>query len=392
MRATEEIEKRHREDPLGPAGDRIAGVFAGLVPLVNPELEAMRQSGALVVGEVSDPSPNARTLHFPDGSHVIVIYSGLIDFYESVSKILFGASNVDHDGKITKAASSINDVVANLKTLFEAWTPEGIAQDRIAQISQTPLSPDPAEMAAMLAKAALTFVLSHEFGHVQYYKPPKGKKPAVRLSTQQETEADAAGARNLLTAAAPEGRGPARMSIAGAVVSLRVLAVLADLGHTFGEGHPPPVQRIKTVIRAIRGICSPEREFWSLSTIAFASDEHLAVAGAMATGTDRPCTFEHAFSRLVSILETIVKGRKPASELLLGMRVDFEKLPPDSLMLLAGAAALVFPAAPAKTDDARQDQLWAAMGTLLRDSIASFPEPARTAFQAALSHSDVQKG
>lgn len=387
MRATEELEKSHREAPLGPAGDRVAAVFAGLVPLADPGLEAMRLSGALVVGEVNNSSPNARTLHLPDGSHAIVIHSGLIDFYESVSKILFGASNVDHDGKITKAASSIDDVVANLKTLFEAWTPEGISQDRMARIAQTPLPSDPAEMAAMLVKTALTFVLSHEFGHVQYYKPPRGKKPAVKLTTQQETEADAAGARNLLFAAAAEGRGPARMSIAGAVVSLRVLAVLADLGHTFAEGHPPPVERLKTVIAAARGICSTEREFWSLSTIAYASDEQLAVAGAKATGTDLPFTFEHACSRLVSILETIAKGRKPVSELLLGMRPDFEKLPEDSLMLLAGFAALLFPAAPAKTDDASQDQLWAAMSTLLRNAIPSFPEPARTAFQIAFSHS-----
>ncbi|MGO9336831.1 MAG: hypothetical protein ACLPY1_04905 [Terracidiphilus sp.] len=385
MIAGDTLDTRRDESPLGPAGDRIAAIFARLVPLVDPRLKAMRQSGALVAGEVTNPLPNAKAFHYQDDSHAIMIFSGLIDFYECVSRTLFGAMNLDYSGTVTKAALSITDVVANLRVLFEAWTPEGIAQDRIAHISQSPLSPDRAELAALLVKMALSFILSHEFGHVLYYKPPKGPKSIPKLTLKQETESDQAGSRNLLIAAGPEGIAQARMSIAGVMVSLRVLAVLGDLGHTFGESHPPPLDRLNTVVRSIRGACNSEREYWSLSTIAYSFDEQLQVAGAQAVGKTPPRTYDHAISRLVSMLEEIVKGHTPSSDLLPGMRMDFEGLSDEDLGVLAGMAAILFPEAPVSTNDERQDKMWAAMGAFLRNAIQGFPDRARAVFQFAFS-------
>ena len=392
MIAGDTLDTRRDESPLGPAGDRLAAALASLVSLPDPGLEAMRKSGVLVAGEVTDPSPNAKTFHCQDGSHAIMIFSGLIDFYESVSRTLFGATNLDHDGMVTKAALSITDVVANLKVLFEAWTPEGIAQNRIAGISQSHLSPEHAELAALLVKMALSFILSHEFGHILYYKPPTGPKSAPKLTLKQEIASDQAGSRNLLIAAGPEGRDQARMSIAGAMVSLRVLAVLADLGHTFGESHPPPLDRLNTVVRALRGGCRSERDYWSLSTIAYSFDEYLESAGAQAVGKIPPRTFDHAISRLVSILEEIAKGHKPPSELVSGMRVDFEDLPDEDLGVLAGMAAVLFPEVQAKTDDERQDKMWTAMSAFLRNAISGFPDRAREVFQFAFTQADLKKG
>jgi hypothetical protein len=180
VRASEELDTRRREKPLGPAGDRIAPVFASLVPLADAELEAMRQSGALVVGEITNPLPNAKTFHFPDDSFAIVIYSGLVDFYQYVCNTLMASSIMHSDGAVTSAALSMNDVIANLKQLFQAWTPDGLVLDRIPPISLAPLPPQYAEMTALLNKMALSFVLSHEFGHVRYYKPPRGANPPPR--------------------------------------------------------------------------------------------------------------------------------------------------------------------------------------------------------------------
>lgn len=392
MIAGDTLDTRHDENPLGPAGDRLAAVFASLVPLADPGLESIRQSGALVVGEVTNRFPNAKTFHYQDGSHAIMIFSGLIDFYECVSRTLLGATNLDHDGSVIKAALSIKDVVADLQVLFEAWTPEGIAQDRIARVSQTPLSPDQAELAALLVKMALSFVLSHEFGHVLYYKPPEDENPPPGLTLQQETESDRAGSTNLLLAAVPEGLAQERMSIAGVMVSLRALAVLGDLRHKFGESHPPPLDRLNTVVRAIRTISGSERNYWTLSTIAYSYDEQLESAGAKAVGKTPPRTYIHAISRLVSILDAIVKHRKPPSELLAGMRVDFEGLSDTDLGTLAGMAAVLFPEAPAKTNDDEQDKLWAAMSAFLRNAIAGFPDPAREVFQFAFSPANQKKG
>jgi hypothetical protein len=392
MIAGDTLDTRRDESPLGPAGDRLAAVLASLVPLADPGLEAMRKSGALVVGEVTNRWPNAKTWHYQDGSHAIMFFSGLIDFYECVSATLFGAMNLDHDGTVTKAALSITDVVANLKVLFEAWTPEGIAQDRIARVSPPPLTPDHAELAALLVKMALSFILSHEFGHVLYYQPPEDENPPPGLTLQQETESDQAGSRNLLIAAGPEGIAQARMSIAGVMVSLRVLAVLGDLGHTFGESHPPPLDRLNTVVRSIRGACNSEREYWSLSTIAYSFDEQLEVAGAQAVGKTPPRTYDHAISRLVSMLEEIAKGHIEPAQLLLGMRMDFEDLSDQDLGVLAGVAAILFAGPHAKTNSERHDKMWAAMGAFLRNAIEEFPDRAREVFQFAFSPANQKKG
>jgi hypothetical protein len=392
VRASEELNKRHREVPLGPAGDRIASVFASLVPLADAKLESMRQSGALVVGEITDPLPNAKTFHLPDDSFVIVMYSGLIDFYQYVCNTLMASSTMHSDGEVTSAALSMNYVIANLKQLFQAWTPDGLVLDRIPPVSLTSLPPSYAQITEMLNTMTLSFVLSHEFGHVQYYKPPRGAKPAPALTLAQEIKSDQAGSQSVLIASGPEGRGPARMSIAGIFVALRVLAVLADLGHKFGDDHPPPLDRLKAITSAIRGICNSEREYWSLSTIAYAYDERLQSAGAQAINVTPPRTFDHALSRLVSMLEEIVKGHTPPSELLPGMRMDFDDLSDEDLGVVAGMAAILFPSVPVSTNDDRQDKMWAAMGESLRGAIPQFPDRARAVFQFAFSPANQKKG
>jgi hypothetical protein len=239
---------------------------------------------------------------------------------------------------------------------------------------------------------ALSFILSHEFGHVLYYQPPEDENPPPGLTLQQEAESDRAGSRNLLLAAYPEGIAQQRMSIAGVMVALRALAVLGELGHKFGASHPPPLDRLNIVVRALRGICASERDFWALSTIAYAYDEQLESAGAKAVGKIPPRRYDHAIARLLAILDTIVKRRKPPEVLLAGMRVDFEGLPDEDLGVLAGMAAILFPETPVKTNDEEQDKIWAAMSAFLRDSIAGFPDRAREVFQFAFKPSNQKKG
>jgi hypothetical protein len=168
--------------------------------------------------------------------------------------------------------------------------------------------------------------------------------------------------------------------------------VLGDLGHTFGESHPPPLDRLNTIVRSIRGACNSEREYWSLSTIAYAFDEQLETAGAQAVGKIPPRTYDHAISRLVSILEEIVKRHKPPSELLAGMSPDFADLSDQDLGVLAGMAAILFPEAPAGTNSERQDKMWTAMSAFLRNAIQGFPDPAREVFQFAFNPSNQKKG
>src|ERR1700743_3009386 len=127
MRASEELAKRQREYPLENGSYRGAKAPPKFTPLNVPELEAMRLSQALVVGEVGRTLPNAKTFHYLDGSHAIMLYSGLIDFLDAVAKILYGSTNLYAPKSVVKAAATESDVIRELQALFERWKPGGIS-------------------------------------------------------------------------------------------------------------------------------------------------------------------------------------------------------------------------------------------------------------------------
>ncbi len=141
------LRKLQRENPLSARGDRVTALFAQLIPLPNPKLEARRQAGSLIAGEVNRNAPNAKTFHYPDDSHAIVVFSKLIDFYEIASRILFGGANIFGDHLPIKAPDSMSDSVGKLEALFRCWTPQGLADDLPSQISLSSLSPEAAELA-----------------------------------------------------------------------------------------------------------------------------------------------------------------------------------------------------------------------------------------------------
>jgi hypothetical protein len=107
------------------------------------------------------------------------------------------------------------------------------------ELSISPLAPLAATDAAMMAQAAQLFILSHEFGYVLFYRPPDedddlSTRPV--LMRAQEFATDATGMRNLIRTVVSGGE--ARMRFPGVMISLRVLAVLASLCHTFSQRSP----------------------------------------------------------------------------------------------------------------------------------------------------------
>ena len=382
MQAADMLAKRHREEPLGPAGDRIQTVFASLLPL-DATLEPMRASGALIVGEINQRAPNAKTFHFADESHLIAVYSGLIDFYDSIGKILFGATNLYMQGEVFKMESTVHDVIKDLAALFAAWTPEGISEDRMAAMRQTELPPAKLKDAAMLTATALAFIVSHEFGHVRFYKPPTGKKPAPKLSTEQEILSDAAGIRHSLLT--PTNSYVTRMHLAGAVIALRTLAIFADMGHGFVGDHPPPLERLTNIMAQVRHLCQSERDYWWLTTIAYAFDEQLADAGAIALKSDdrAPLTADRIFSRASSILEEVTKQRQSEDQYLHSFNLDLEEASPEVLAAVASIVREMYPVTPAKTDNPVQDQLWAAEAAIFHRLMVQLPARAQAAFADA---------
>jgi hypothetical protein len=382
MKATEEIEKRQRESQLA-GRDRVAEIFGNMVPIPDPVLDRLRRNGALLVGEENNSLPNAKTFHYTDGSHAIVIYSGMLDFYKSATDILFSATTSYRNGRVIEPIATLEEATAHLQALFETWTPEGIAQDRISRVSQLPLPPETAENADQLRQAILRFVLSHELGHVAFYQPPKGKKPS-KLTTEQEIASDAAGARQVLNSAAT--LGAARIPLAGAVIALRTLAIFGDLGHTFVGDHPPPLNRLETVMNVAREISVTERNYYHLAPIAYAFDNQLEDAAARVLGTlPLAVATERAFCKLSAVLEAQVNQGQDGQLVLGLMELEFQQATQSTLEAIAKIATRLFPLNPIPTPSPQRDQLWAAKGAMLRSLVDRFPERARIAFRQAFS-------
>ena len=252
-----------------------------------------------------------------------------------------------------------------------------------------------AEFAAMLAQAAQLFILSHEFGHVSFYRPPgEDDDPLIPpvLTRDQEFAADATGVRNLIRMA--ETPSDARMHIAGVVIALRVLAVFAMLGHTFPNDHPQPIDRLYSIAHSVRAFCKTERDYWSLMPIAYAFDERLTVAGYRAahnTATLIPDD-DRVFCRLSAVLEAAVHGSVPHAEVVDVMRKDFLDIPPAVLEKVAMTAARMFPEVPVVTESPNQDALWAEKAKLFRSLHDQWPDVAKAAFQRAFEQQSPTKG
>ena len=385
MLAGVNLAKLQREVPLGPGGDRVAALFAELAPLEIPQLEACRQAGSLVAGEVHRTIPNAKTFHYLDDSHAIVVYSSLVDFYGMASKILFGGANVFGDHPPIKAPDSIDGTVGKLEALFRCWTPKGLEDDLPSKISLGTLTPEAAELAGLQADSSLLFLIAHELGHVLYYRPPSEEdgRDEPLLTAEQELLSDVSGMQLMVRSA--QGTADARMRIGGVIAAMRVLAVFAALGHVFGGNHPHPLTRLQHLWDSTLKFCKTERDFYALTPLAYTVDQKLEAAGLHALGSsERPAaTADRMFSCLSAVIENVAKGREPIAKVLEVMRFDFESAPRQNLEELAQIAARLFPPMPTQTEAPRQDELWAAKAQVFRSLRDEWPEPMRTSFHNA---------
>ena len=379
------LAKLQREEPLGTGGDRVAALFAQLAPLKIPQLEASRKAGSLVAGEVHRNIPNAKTFHYLDDSHAIVVYSSLVDFYRMASKILFGGVSVFGDHPPIKAPDSIDSTVGKLEVLFRCWTPKGLEDELPSKISLSPLTPEAAELADFQAASSLLFLIAHELGHVLYYRPPSKEdgRGEPLLTAEQELLSDVSGMQLLVRSA--QEPGDARMRICGVIAAMRMLAVFSALGHVFGGNHPHPLTRLQHLWDSTLKFCKTERDFYALTPLAYATDQRLEAAGLHALGSsDRPAaTADRIFSCLSAVIENVAKGREPIAQILEVMRFDFGTAPRQNLEELAQIAARLFPPIPTQTESPREDELWATKAQIFRSLGDEWPEPMRTIFRNA---------
>ena len=357
-------------------------LFQSLPPLFDPRFQQVRLSPNLVVGEMNFRQPNAKAFHFPDGSHLITIYSGLLDFYSSACQILMQAGSF-HTEKGESEGRSQEDLLNDLKELFLTWTPQGIQENRSSEHKLSTVSPERMMSANRLLEGALRFILCHELGHVLFYKPSGSEKLAKGLTREQETISDVAGMQTALMSAPT--LGAIRMNLAGCVISLRILAVFGMMGHTFSGDHPAPLTRVNEIFAALRPFCTSPGQYWTVSPIAYAFDEGLETAGVRAAGGADilPIRADRAFSRLCAALEEVVKGRQSKTIIVPMMAREFAEATDEQMAEIAMYAAEVF----AQDSPARQEpgQRWTERGEIFLSLYHQWPARAIEYFDYAIS-------
>lgn len=380
MRATEELAKRQREYPLGPEGDRVLELFRSLPQLPDANFEAVRTSTHLVVGEMNLRQPNAKTFHLPDGSHLITIFTGLIDFYTTACNLIM-QSGTFHTDKGQSEGLTLEDVKEDLQQLFLRWTPQGIREGGPEELRLSPADPLRQKDASTLLEGALRFVLCHELGHVAFYKPSHSAKKPAGLTREQETQSDVAGVQ-ASTACTP-GLGAMRMNLAGCVVSLRILATFGMTGHVFTGDHPDPLSRLDTVFSSLRKLCVLPGRYWWVTPIAYTFDELLETVGQRLVGGSDVLSIrpDRTFSRLCAVLENAMVRPESTSVVVPLLAGEFEEATEAQMRVIARFAAELFsPGAYARYEAAEN---WGAKGRIFRSLYDQWPTRAIAAFNEA---------
>lgn len=318
MRASNELATLQRKFPPWTE-DRCAPLLMQVAHELSRELSVLSEKKLLVMGEIGWSAPNASTRHFDDGSHLVVVNSGLLDFAFAVAQTLHGAARIVKDGgKEIAPTENLRAIAPRIAALYEGWKSGALwIGERLQPLNQ-PLPDAAAERADQLARAAIIFILTHELAHVLEYKPEKddlSETEQVSPILQEELWADSAAIRTILQYSQHRGRGGSiRTDLAGAIVALRILSGLEKLGHHFPGHYPPPEQRLITLWSAIRELIETEETeaaYWYKTTMAYAFDELMETAEnlALLQGPTAALTPERIFSRICSALEEVVHER-----------------------------------------------------------------------------------
>jgi hypothetical protein len=379
------------------AADRCGPLLANLTENLSADLTEMVGSGALLLGEIGLAAPNANTRNFPDGSHLVTANSGLIDFDFAVAGALLGGTRIfTTAGDIIEPALQSRNVAKNIAALYEAWRSGAIWKAGRLVPPSSDLPAQAAKDADRLGMTAVMFVLAHELGHVFRFRGEAGAggtQGKQQLTYEEELGADKAAVRLLFE----QGRkfGSIRLSLAGAVVALRVLAGLEEMGHQFPGSHPLPAKRLSQLWSAMRDLSGPmEEDYWHETTIAYAFDEHMEAAENLLLGRGRETamTAERIFSRLNAVLEECVKDSLSLEASLAVINSDFSNAPQTILEEVAEMAARIMQPLPRGFIAMRELALQNNMAKLFLMLLPQYPLRFRAVFDAAECSVRAQRG
>lgn len=272
-RAEDYLAERQREHPPWHGIDRGQQLYKLLAPDLLPPIPALKDSGRLAVGEVGVAKPGAwtETEDLVEGHFAIVIYSGLMEFFYTVSRTLCGVERDIRPDGVVKPSLSYDEVVQRVAGIFQDWKAGRFRSVDCFRHPIFPLNMGQMRTAEDLATKAELFVLAHELGNVVADTDPDLAGMPPDMYGTQESFPDAFAVMTMLRSGPRLGW---RMTYAGALFALRIFAGLERMGYKSpGQSHPPPSARLEIVRIGGRRWVGDEVSFTAISTIAMAFDE-----------------------------------------------------------------------------------------------------------------------
>jgi hypothetical protein len=221
-----------------------------LAPDLPEGFAALIQEGILSVGEINDPTPNARVERLEGPTYAILFNTGLQQFIYRVTRALStrfhpqGHQDAIEDVPFDETCRIITDIFFWFRETGQAF---GLGY---------PVTTDQVMIASMLATEAETFFLAHELGHVfsELQAIAYGASEDDRVQAwDDEAAADRFAMTALMNSASRKHTSVhAEVCYAGAEIALLIFAGLEALDVPFEASHPSATSRLENLRAYLR--------------------------------------------------------------------------------------------------------------------------------------------
>ena len=357
--------------PLNSKGFDRVRALAGILQLPDVMVERFRR-GALVFGEIGDFLPDARMRRFDDGSFLVTMTSGMMDFLYAVGRAMSGASVMWKEGApLNRAALPPGDIAALLAQSFKQWRKhcqpslwDALSRQRRIEYVKFEVLHQAQERAEILVTNAELFILAHELGHVGL----ELGFPVAQMENE-ELRADAVGFLLFFPTIMP--LFATRAALASAAFAVRVMDSLTRVGVQFAEQYPKPPTRLKTLLALMRAHLPSEQYFDEAATLMVA---HLDMMDAMDNLIGH-CSHENELAQWqssVSVLAALIaEAQREAAPGAFAKQFELHAQVRSEAQMRSIAQKLrrYYPTAPPETESYVPLEIRAAMGALLQRSV-----------------------
>lgn len=252
-------------------GDYVQRILASVSDRLPERVRELIATGAIAVGEVNEPTFDARTIPVGNG-HAITINRGTHQFVYRIARIL-STRFVPSEGGASELP--FEETARILAEAFWWFVESGQAFG-----PEYTITVEQRQTASLLTHAAMAFMLCHELGHAvaDQEAPLEYKQDVAKDPHLDEHGADvfgAAWALGLVPNDEPQAAAVMAMRYAGIEFVLQVWSVLERLGIEFADTHPRALERLALIRHILHEKCD-EVTWAALAALAEAIEQIFA--------------------------------------------------------------------------------------------------------------------